>query len=502
MRTTRDGSLAWRLLTAGCAALGCAPDEVVPAQLDEVCESPSPFRLLELDPARPLAISFQVQQVGDRRLLWLGYLDESETDGDWPPYRDTELWSVGTCGETPVRLDAQATLYPTLEVWPELLLACRDGREIVALDPLGERASHVVFRTDACRATETPWGLVATQHHDDDFGALVLFPYPDDPWTQTSEPRVLLDRIRVRTNPQHVWPGEHAVLEVFDDDAFVLTEANVLTRFSLLDGSITQEAENVDSFAISPDQRWLIWQDATRTADGSDEWPEGAIYLRDRVAGTTTHLVDTALAYTFDASLDVVNQGYVRLHLGGVATQPERFFSIAGPETFDVPPGHWLVGWGADTWLDLGVYGHGPFAVFDLATRALTPIFPHEGELMEFADDRATIWQASAHALLNARFRAEGRLWSVAIDGDRELLAERVREGVLRTASGSVVTVLDLDAKWRGNLVVVDRDSLEEQRIDTRVVRGASSADDGNTLLYGVSDAERTGVWLARLPAG
>jgi hypothetical protein len=81
-------------------------------------------------------------------------------------------------------------------------------------------------------------------------------------------------------------------------------------------------------------------------------------------------------------------------------------------------------------------------------------------------------------------------------------------------SDGRLLTPVGVDERWLGELAIVDPETLEERRIDTRVaaLSGVELADvpkgqptrrvvDDDTIVYAVSDGERTGVWLAR-PAG
>lgn len=490
------------LRSAACvlAIAGCAPDESIPAELDDVCGAPSPFRVLELDPDRTLSFVGQSAFVEQRRVLQIGYLDERQDDS-YPATESSEIWSIGECGETPIRLETDATLGFGYEAWPDVLLGCRwDSGEVVTIDPLGERPSNVVFRLEDCRGERTPWGVVAIQRHDDDTGALVLLPYPEDPWTQTASPQVLIDPIRIHAVPEpHAMPGYTEVLAVFDDELFALTTDDALVHLSLLDGSLTTEATNVREFEVSHDRRWVVWQDAALTETEDPEWPEGAIFLRDRTSGTTTHLADTALAHTFLSPFDFLEEGFVRLYLGGFGTQPQRVFSTSGAASFDIAPGHRLdYRLAPGRWIDAGLWGYGPFRVFDFDTRAFEPLFDDEGRA-RYEDGRLSILQASSHALLNDGMSIDGRLWSVGLDGEHELLAHRVSDSYRLLSDGRVTTVLDPDRRWRSDLVVVEPGSLDEQIVDTHVAPAPFAIDDGLTMLYGVSDHERTGVWLARL---
>ncbi|MBC8071159.1 MAG: hypothetical protein IAG13_22730 [Deltaproteobacteria bacterium] len=475
-------------------ASGCAPDTAEPAELDEVCGEPGPFRLLELDPDRPLAFVHEPARIQDRRVLSVSYLDEDDAE-QFPRSESTEVWSVGECGETPRMLTGVDWVWQS-EVWPGVLLGCRrDAGEIVTIDLIGERPSNVVFQIEDCGGYEGPWGKVASRTNDDGTGALVLLPYPEDPWTQTAVPSVLLEPIRMP--PADTTSTVNGNVRLFDDELFAVTPDDDLVHLSMIDGTVTVEAEGVRQFQISPDRRWLLWQDVVMTETDNPEWPEGAIFLRDRSSGTVTHLADTALSYTFYSPFPFVEQGFVRLYLGGFGSEPQRFFSLTGGTGFDLPPGNQVDARVEDgRWLVKGLYGYGPFSLFDPADQSSDSLFAGQGRL-QTDGERFLVLQQSARTLLN-QFRSQGKLWSVALDGSRELIAKRAYDDYRFLGDGRVVSVLDLDATWQGDLVVVEPESLAEQRVDEHVTTGAGLLDDGKTLLYGVSADERTGVWLAR----
>jgi hypothetical protein len=480
--------------------MACAPDDKPRAELDDVCGEPSPFRLLELDDDRTVAFAGQLQ-VEQRRLIEVAYLDEDNHE-DYPARSGQELWSVGECGETPTLLANDAHSWALLDVWPDIPLACRDeSGEIIALDPTGHHPPNVVFRDTGCGGDITPWGLITSTPNDDAITAsMLLLAYPDDPWTQTATATVLFDDLRVAPDPADVQPSNIWSTATFDDEIFAITLGDELIRFSLIDGTTTIEATGVRSFQISPDRKWIVWQDMTVTGENDIGWQEGQLFLRDRDRGTDSHLADTSLSFTIEP-FSFVDDGIVRIYLGGFGTKPQRFFAIATGESFDLPPGHQSYTRLPDgDWLDQGFFGYGPFASFDRATFASEPLFEHEGWLSDL-DDHLEILQGSAHAFLNDFDRVQGPLWSIDFEGERELLAHRAGPFYRRMADGAVLTRLDPNDRWLGDLVVVEPESLEEQLVDSHVATGAWVLDDGETMLYGVSDHERTGVWLARLAA-
>jgi hypothetical protein len=490
-----------RLVLALLCAAACGPDEREPAEHEEVCGEPSPIRILELDPDRPLATVKQTEHTEGRRTLRIGYLadepDHPEAAFSFGPnVEEYEFWSVGSCGESPSRLSDDAAPPRTLEHWPDLAFACDDeAGEFEIVDPTGDRPRNVVFSTLECRVAETPWGLIEVRPHDDDFGAVVLLPYPEDPWTQSSSPQTLIDPIRIRAVPPHSFPTYYEVSAIFDDELFAITPADDLVRFSLLDGSTTTEAENVREFEVSRDLEWLVWQDATQVGD-EVEWPIGAIYLRNRESGETHHLADAALAGANPSSLTWAELGVVRLQLGYLYDEPERLYRLPDLMSIDLPLGVITHAPLLDGRLLVGdAFDRGNFAIVDPVNAEITPVF--DGLATAHILDDGLEFLENVSCCITQDGRAEGSLWSVGFDGARELLAHHATHGYQYLSDGRVLTMLDIDEVWRGELIVVDED-LAERVVDDHVVN-LPAVDEDDAILYGVSDEDRTGVWLARL---
>ncbi|HET6582297.1 MAG TPA: hypothetical protein VFG69_02595 [Nannocystaceae bacterium] len=487
------------MLTTCVAA--CGPDEREPAELDRVCDEESPFRILELDPDRALASVLQREHVDGRRILRVGYLgDPPDFPDDEHPYgpnvESYEYWSVGSCGESPTRISEDAA-FLVLAHWPDFFFAC--DRETGALEivyPNDERQRNLVFSTHECDYQETQWGLVQVRPHDEDTGVLELLPYPDDPWTQSSIPRTLIDPIRIRAAPPHAFPEYHEVLDIFDDEVFAITPGDDLVHFSLLDGTSAIEATEVREFQVSRDLHWLIWQDTTPIGD-EVEWPVGAIYLRDRATGSTRRLADAPLAGTnWNESLGYADLGLVRLQLGYLYKEPERLYRLSDLVFFDLPLGVETLGKTADGRLFVGdAFNRGNFAVVDPENGATTELFD-DLATARLLDDRLEFLQGVA-CCIEQDGRAEGALWWVTFDGERELVARHATHFYEYLSDERVLTTVDIDDEWRGELIVVDRDDLEERAIDDHVTQIGQVVED-DTILYGVSDHERTGVWLAR----
>lgn len=479
----------------------CGPDARVAAELDEVCGAPSPVRILELDDATPLASVRVAGEVGDRRLFHIRTLDTAAADfGAGAVSRSSELWSVGTCGASPVRLAAAKFLRPMqLEHLPDHAFTCDPERgELGVVDPEGRRATRVVFRAEGCEFHATPWGLVTIVPHDDDTGALVLQPYPADPWTDEPAAITLLDPVAVRPVPAQQFSRLDQVLAVADDELLVVDTDARLVHLSLLDGTTEVVASEVRELAASPDLRWVAWQGAAITND-DDAWPAGAIHVLDRQAEQTWEFPDTSLAAVLGSPLAFIDRGYVQLaYLDGRGTT--RLFRLPTLASIDLPADTLILDALPDGELLVSAFvGRAALAAMDPDTGATRVLSRAGGTVIDQRDDGLELIEGLDCCIVDD-IRDEAPLFSIGFDGARERLARRVTLAPIRLSDDRVVTRLDIDRHWRGDLIVVDPEGLEEQQVDDAVIADPSSVGD-RTLLYGVSDDERTGVWLARIAA-
>ncbi|MBC8069931.1 MAG: hypothetical protein IAG13_16455 [Deltaproteobacteria bacterium] len=478
-------------------ALGCGPDDAREvAERDEVCGEPGPVRILELGDERGIW-SIGARWIGERRLLNVTYTDD---DGFLGPAQ-SEQWSVGPCGESPRLIADDTTPWRVLDVWPDTLLGCRyETGEIVTIDLDGAREPHVVFDVDDCNALdETPWGLVDVEPRDEDVGALVLLRYPEDPWTGVAERTVLIDEIRIRADPPHTFPEQHEVLEVRDDELFAITPADELVHYSLLDGSSTTEATGVREFYLSADLGWVIWQDVA-PVDDEVEWPRGAIFLRDRSSSATYRLDDASLAATWASPLQFIEQGFVQLRMGALYEEPQRFYSIPSLASFDIPAdrdvdrvlddGRWVV---------TDALGRSPLERFDASARTFEPWFDRPGLITEVTGDRFEIIENDDCCNDVSPFIASGPLWSVPNDGVPEMLARRATSSYAFLTDDRLLIAVAVDSDGLGELVVVEPGELTEHFVDEHVIARWPALDPDDTIVYGVADGDRTGVWLARL---
>jgi hypothetical protein len=475
----------------------CGPDAKEPAEHGRVCGHESPFRILELDDDRPIATVHQASHSADGRVLRIGYGELTAGAFGASGPLTYEYWSIGECGESPRRIEMPVDPKP-LEHWPDEIFSCdRETGELEIVDLSGARPSNVVFQTNGCDFQETQWGLLQLVPADDDTAAAVLLPFPDDPWTQTSEPRTLIDAVRLRPAPPYGVNGKRLVFGYLDDTIYALSPTFDLLRFSMIDGTTTIEATNVREFEISLDQRWLVWQDVAEIGNDPD-WPVGMIFLRDRQSGTQTRLADAPLAAVWvPSSLAYADLGIVLLQLGHLYEAPMRMYRLDDLSFVDLPLGVGVLQHVPDGRLLVGdAFGRGNYALVDPRTASGTAIFDGYGDV-RVGEDHLEILDG-IFCCISQDERAEGGLWRSDFDGNRELLADRITAPYQFLPDGRLLTPLDANAKWRGDLVAIDPDDRVERVVDDHTVFYLPMLDD-DTIVYGVVDRERTGVWLARL---
>lgn len=474
-----------RLASLTLAVAACSGEDVPePAVLGELCGDDQPVRLLALEP--DLEVSGPIHAVGDLRLLVVG---RPVAEGPVTVLADPVLWATGPCGEDPrpVAEDVEAVLRD--EHWPDVVLGCRkQARDIVALDLTGATAPHVAFADIECPAWATTEGFVGLSERPDGSVAAMLHPYPADVRSETSTPRVLLDQATAQEFPLTL----EARLRVIDETVFVLARNGALLRLELATESVTVEQTGVHDYRLSTDGRWLLWQDLQVADD--PEHPEGALFLRDRTTGAGQVLAQTQLEYNTRA-LTHVEFGVVSIQLpGGIL----RVYFLPGLDFVDLPSGvllrerlpdgRWLVqhGW------------TGPIARTELREVATAaPFFAH-GRLVAVEPDGVLMADVQPN-----RLDDEGPLWFAPFDGSTPVrLAEDVSSYfTVDRANNRLITRLNQGLDGLGDLVVVDYATGSERLVDRGVAFWSYWGIDGDLLRYTVRDGERSGVWLARLPA-
>ncbi|MDC0718646.1 hypothetical protein [Nannocystis bainbridge] len=482
--------------------VGCGPDPVAQEELEEVCGQEGPFRILPLEPDRQVNFGWQTR-IGDRLVFSTERIAPGDEDDYFPDTSDPEVWSTGLCGESPVMLARDIGMIFTVDRWPELLFGCdEETAEVLLLDPLGEREPHVVFAGDpeafGCALRWTDHGMLSVVPHDEDFGALMLSPYPDDPLTQTSEPVVLLDDVRITSTGRGGTGIVASSIRTFDDFVLALDDEGTLMRIDLADRSVAPLVPDVREVETSRDGRWLLWQDATVT-NGDPEAPEGDIFLRDLTTDVDALLARSWLRLSL-FPLSQAGAGIVQLGFGFSETQ--RIFFLPNLDFVDVPGDvspvakiddeRWITGSLSDSTLTLT----------DLKAGTSRP-FEKQGRIKWIEDDGLVLFEAKG-CCIEGRKRDEGPLWRVPFEGAPEQLASRANEFLGRLSDERMLGPVGIGADWLGDLVVIDLATGQERLVDRHVF--ALSLDmrwghEEGLISYSIRDGERSGVYVARLSA-
>ena len=491
--------LRWSLPAVWALGLvTCSPDELAPAELAELCGVEGPVRLLALEVDQ--AAHPEIQRIADRYYLSVKRLQRSKGQ---TKVVEEALWSVGTCGEAPRRIaDDVSEVFTDPERWPGVLLGCRRAHdETVSFDLAGDEPPHVIFDHSICRAERTSHGFLGVVGPEEGPASLILYPYPVDPRRDVPEPRVL---VGPEVTPMHPIVGDlNAHLAVREDTASVLTADGDLLTVALADGALTVEQPHVRNFYISPDGRYLLYQDLGLTQDDPYR-PEGVVFLRDRTTGEGGTLAQDWLNYS-GHSLEFAALGVVTLTLRDDVV---RVFFLPGLDFVDLPQSVVLRRQLADgRWLMQAWWEGGPIYVGDLRDLEATTTLFGEAAILPTSTSRDGITVAAVGGCCHpVDHDDEGAMWFVPFDGSPpRRLAERTSRYSVQLDERRVATALDIDADFIADIALIDLETGVAQLIDRRVdlwygILPTLGLVEDQLYSYQVVDGERSGVWLVRLP--
>ncbi|MBK9757535.1 MAG: hypothetical protein IPO88_29335 [Nannocystis sp.] len=488
-------------LLAGLLACGgdAQPESVAFAEL---CGQAGPVRLLELAPGRQLH-SFSVPfRVDDRHYFQTsrGVIDP----GGGALATEFEAWSCGPCGESPRLHASDLTWISTQkERWPGVVVGCGATSDaLVLLDPAGGPATPFMPGV-RCDDDWSEHGVVAVDGDEDDsadqqaaFGALVLYPYPEDPRAAAPPPIVLHPQIRLLPAVSDPAISRGFLLRTRPDEVLALDADDNLLRFDLESGTTTVEAADVLSFRVSLDDgRYLLWQH-TAAATLDLKPIESAVILKDRATGTSVALGETALTYSPDAAYHVAD-GVLPLWLDG--DRILRMFRIPELAAQDLPRGNTFEAvLDERRWL-ISSLRHSTVSVFDSVTGEATILLVHRGEVFDANPTRALFLARDSY-----QEPPKGPLYHLSFDGsDGRVAAPRATQFARLASATSLVTPVELSRDGRGPLLLVDLDTGEERLIDDPVPAASFRLGAGfgpGHVVYSVDDGPRSGIYVARLP--
>lgn len=486
------------VLTLLCA---CGPDDAVEAELDELCGEVGSVRVLELDDDE--AFAGRAVRIDDRVYFVIGDaveqadapFDENPFGADTPMPTHPRAVSTGPCGEEPRQIADGVDFVYVDERWPGAVLGRDDDTyDTMVLDPLGIAPPRVLVpelpRIELApgvhtNSRSTDFGLVAVVPEGPDalVGTLTLQPYPatiDDPAPPTVE---LLADITV----------EYSGFTAREDRVFALTGAGVVVELDLMDGSVEDVVEGASSFHVSEDASFVAYQ---MSAGGEGPWPT---FLLVRETGETISLGDSGLPF-----LDGAFRDELTVELVPESGFSSRLIEIPSLEIHDIPADINL--WFRSPEGRHFAMSNGEFILYDVETDERQLLFADYGPFSTFPDGMHVLDIESLGA--PDYFRRTGTLWRAPYDGSPiERIARRASPSHRYLADDRVVTPVEIDDAYLGDLVVVDPDSLEEQLVDTRVLANSivPSYDEGpfdsGVIAYTVRDGDRSGVWIAK-PTG
>lgn len=461
------------------ALAGCSDDDSpTPATFAEHCGAAAPVRLLELQPDQA---RLSTRRHGERLYHEIYRLEPNGKPVY--PLSGRELWSTGLCGESPRHIGDDLSVNGlSTDRWPELLLACQDDTSIVVLDPESAAPPHLLFPGAPCNGTWTDHGLFTYVPGEDNSITLLLYPYPDDPRRQTSEPIVLVDAI-----------ASGQVVFARDNIAHILNNDAELLRIDLADLGTTVEQTNVRDYVYSDDRRYLLWQDAAITG-GPPGQPSGSLILRDNQTGISVGLGQSSV-WLFANTAWLAGD---RLALW--QTGRTRIYDLPGLTFIDLPAGG-QIRWQLDDGRLLVVNEERGdwLSLLDPADGNLTPLFSRRGQLIGPPGDAVTVLDTPC--CTNDPAPREGKVWSVPIDGSpATLLADRASIRALRISLTRMLTSVDREDDSTSTLLQIDTDTRQERRIDDHVLGWSPDFGDPALLTYIIRDGDRSGIWQVRLP--
>jgi hypothetical protein len=483
-------------------ALACGseptPDPVEPAEFAELCGQTEPIRLLAFEPWRVVDYAWYWQRFGDRRLVRVSYGDTQTAS--------SVLWSVGTCGESPLQLVSgrfSDWILPGQD-WP--FVCDYETSELRVVDPTGERSPRLVAKLPgSCDVTRTDSGLVGvrTAAEDSVEGELVLFPWPDDIWVDDIEPVVLVDAVKTRYATPY--DSSWQTVQGYGDEIFAVTVDDELVRVGIPAGDVEVVATGARTFDLgweSDDSelgyapRYVLWQRAEPSND-DPELPEGEILLLDRTTNELSSLGHSLLTSAQNSAASWIDSGIVQLPVRVDDELVLRIFQIPSLDYVDVPATvnlRYMLG--DDRHLAIRIAEGQPLGTLDT----------HTGEIVGFgsyfANADSDYWYESrALALLpNGYGYADSEVWLVRGGESPELAFERATINHELMPDGRLLTGVSLDEDGIGQLIVVD--GSEERLIDHGVLTSHVSVedDDASLVAYPILTGERAGLWLVRLP--
>lgn len=451
------------LLACACSPLACGPGEIPEAEFREVCGQAGPFDVLTGDGEHWLSPVLIGEGENTR------FVAEYEVE-EGGYFERSRIWSVDPCGESPLLVAQALELVHEAPHTASVVLAC-DSLEgdVYAVDPQGVEAPVRLFDTENCEEAWTDAGFVDFGPRNETMGPLLLWPVPDDPWSETAEPIGLVGEVVLAGGQRQAERSPIALA----DEVFALRADKALVRVGLVALEQTVIAEDVFAFDASPE--FIVWQTTEVTGHGIDDHPSGPIHVLIRDTGERLHLTDAALRNSFHAARPNGNGIVLGKYSHGDARLYDQLPSDEFLEAGDGARFHQHLG--GRRWL-MSEIENAALWIEDFATgESLTLGAGYDDEglgtfpaLWEEDSKEIAVIQLPACCNHGSTRGTLGQVWRLEPDGTRTVLAERASSHPERIPDGRILTRVDFRDDDRGTLIVVEPETLEERRLDGNVL--------------------------------
>ncbi|HWB77508.1 MAG TPA: hypothetical protein VG755_21225 [Nannocystaceae bacterium] len=474
------------------------------------CGNVGPVRVLEFPDEAPAYADASVSRIDDDRLLW--QLAWSEPDSEvypWPThFHGARI--TGRCGESPVELPGVEYAYVDRNL-PGLILT-KGGAvpyDVAVIDPDDVGEQHVLFAGVRLPLGSTKSGIVSFDDVDVEVGAISFRAFPDDPFSGPVAPTTLAE-IDVPSTTEGTERNDAVVrtdVNELEDVVWVLTTDDEVVRISLIDGTKSIEQVGVRTFEISGDERWLFWEDLSVLDEGGSDEPLGRLHVRDRDEEAEYELW---IGHAYPWNWVAVEERLVR--------SPEGWLRLDDLSPLDVPPLRRLTGPVGEQrrWLTMrfadadavtdAMAEPSSYGLFDVESGIETTLYDHPGMMTAHHDDGIELMHGVRSGTPFDPHQSP--IWFAPFDGSPAYkLARAATTGYFRMPDGRIVTPLHMSPDFRSaTLMLIEPDTLEPLQIDDHVFVHDRLAPDAtiwgdDVVLYSVADGERSGMWIARLPA-
>lgn len=439
------------------------------------------MRLLALEPDQALTpASAAVTRIGDRIYFVVGRGRDASVFGEQQIDDDTTLYSTGPCGEEPRLIAHDIVQVLQRERWPDLLLGQTHRGDLVALDPQGELSPELVMKDVRTDRGWSDAGIIEVRGGETgEAPRQIVLRHPVSvPGDAELEPEVLVDEVRAWGN-----------VVMRSDELLYVTPNDEIHQLSIPEGTSTLEAADVHSFDITPNGRFLV-------LEGRPD-PEGyrAVRVRDRQTRE-----ELEVGYT-DRSV-AIDDDHVVLYARDLPKISNRIVLLPDLEVVDAEPLVFVLARHDETrWI--AWRNPSSFLLYDHETRGtarLTSVLGTARHYRDRIDNLLTDSPGSVSATLEGSLEAT---WYEG--GGPRRVADRATMGYRRLADDRIATPVDADDHSSlGTLAVTDFEGRTRWQIDTDVLVWFRNHQDRvghlNTLLYSVSDGDRSGIWLSGVP--